>query len=479
MRVFILLSIAVFSFSGLWAQEDWTLEKCIAYANEQNIEIKQSELQLETAEINKTQAIAALFPTLNASGGIGWNWGRRIDPFTNQFATNRVETSNIGVNAGLTIFNGFQNSNNLRQSSVDYAAKEAYLEQMRYDVSLNIANAYLSVLFNEELLKIANTNLQGSDQQLARISKLVAAGSLPMGNLSEIQSQVAADEAKVVIAENNLDIAYLALTQLMNMPYEEGVNLRVLPPDLEMVASLLLMDSPEPAIGTALNNFPRIQGAKSDLESAEIGYSISKGTYSPRLSLSYSYGSGFSGNNKVSIGDDIVLPPAIIGITQGSQELVQTLNPITTPSGEYRVKNYGDQLNDNLNSSLFLSLSIPIFNGLSSRSNVNRARVGMESAAYNLQNSELKLSQEVQRAWTDARAAMKNFQAAEKAVEASEIAFDYATVRFEQGAINTVEYSDARVRLDNAKAELIRNKYAYLFKVKVLDYYQGQPLTLQ
>lgn len=463
-------------FASVNAQEDWTLQKCIDHAFQHNIQIKQSELNLEITEIGKQRNLGNMLPTLNASGSHGYNWGQTIDPFTNQFATERIQSNSLGIVTSLTIFNGFQNLNRYRQSDIDIAAQKAELDRMKNDVALNVANAFLNVLFQEEFVNIARFNVENSSQQVNRIQALVDAGAAPLGNLVDIQAQLASDEASLVSAENNLNIAYLNLRQLILLPDEKAPDFTIVAPDVQL-EQMQLPPSAASAANNALNSFPEIKSAEANVASAASGLSIAKGGKSPRLTASYSYGSGYSGARTVPVGDLIPAGTVPIGFVEGSGEVV--VAPDFEYSGGFETKSFDAQIRDNVNQSLFFNLSIPIFNGFSVKSNIEQAEVNMKSAELSLEQTRLQLRQNVESAYADALAAFNNYRAAEKSVEAARLALDYATASYEEGASNIVDYTNARIRLDNARADLVRNKYDYIFRLKVVEFYMGQPLTFR
>lgn len=473
-----LLSCALFATATLVnAQDVWTLQKCIDEAFSKNISIKQSELQVELAQINQLQNAGAMMPSLNAQGGHGYNWGQTIDPFTNTFATERIRSNNLGIGTGLTLFNGFQNLNRVKQGAIDIEIQKANLEQMQNDIALNVTNAFLNVLFQEEFVAAAKANLNATDKQVERVNNLVQAGAAPQGQLYEIEAQLAADEANLIRSENALSIAYLSLRQLLLIPENEADDFRISRPPADAVENLTLPDSPRSAVSSALNRFPEIKSAQASVESANTGLKIAKGGMAPRLNMSFSYGTGFSGARKVPVGDPIISGTQVVGVVES------TLEPVVAPQIEFpgglEVVGFNQQFRDNLNQSLFFNLTIPIFNGFTTRSAIKRAEVGVISASNNLELARQQLRQTVETAYADALAALNSYRAAVQSVRAAELAFDYAEVRYEQGASNIADYVAARSRLDNARADLIRNKYDYLFRVKVVEFYMGQPLTLR
>lgn len=459
------------------AQERWSLQRCIDEAFSKNITIKQSELQVELAEINQLQNAGAMMPSLNAQGGHGYNWGQTIDPFTNTFATERIRSNNFGIGTGLTLFNGFQNLNRVKQGAIDIEIQKANLEQMQNDIALNVTNAFLNILFQEEFVSAAKANLNATDKQVERVRNLVNAGAAPQGQLFEIEAQLAADEANLIRSENALNMAYLGLRQLLLIPDNEADNFAISRPPADAVDDLKLPESPRAAVSSALNRFPEIKSAQASVESANTGLKIAKGGMAPRLNMSFSYGTGFSGARKLPVGDPVITGTQVIGVVES------TLDPVVAPQIEFpdglEVMAFNQQIRDNLNQSLFFNLTIPIFNGFTTRSSIKRAQVNVLSASNNLELARQQLRQTVETAYADALAALNSYRAALQSVRAAELAYEYAEVRFEQGASNIADYATARGRLDNARADLIRNKYDYLFRVKVVEFYMGQPLTLR
>lgn len=472
----LLLFVTLASFSAR-AQEPWTLQRCIDRAFEMNIQIKQSAYQIEIAQINQQQNTGALLPSLNGSFSHGYNWGQTIDPFTNTFATERIRSNSLGLGTGLTIFSGFQNLNRVRQGMVDIEVQKANLERMQNDVALNVANAFLNVLFQEEFLKVADANLRSTQKQVERISNMVEAGASPQGALLEIQAQMASDEASVVQATNSVNLAYLSLRQLILVPESEAESFAIDKPDPSLVDDVTLPGSARAALSHALNSFPEIKSASAGIESASKGLSIAKGGMSPRLNVNYSYGSGYSGARVVPVGELVPAGTVPVGFVETTGEMV--VAPDFTYSGGFETKSFNAQIRDNINQSLFFNLTIPIFNGFSTRSNIRRAEVNVKIAESNLDLTKQQLQQAVEAAYADALAALNSFQAAQSSVEAAELAFEYAEVRYEQGASNIADYTAARSRMDGARADLIRNKYDYLFKAKVLEFYMGQPISFR
>jgi len=378
----------------------------------------------------------------------------------------------------VTLFNGFQNLNSIRQANIDIEVAKADREKMINDVALNVANAYLSILFTDELVRIAKSNLLATQTQTDRMSKMVVSGALAKGFLLDLEAQLAQDEVSVITAENNLMLAILLMTQLLQLDPAEAANFEVAAPDLSAMANLKLLSNPDAAVSNALNNFPEIRAAEARVISAEKGLSVAKGMRSPSLDLRYSFGSGYSGANLIPVGDPINLGSVPIGTVVGSGETVLSIQEVETYS-DFQVKAFADQIPDNLNQSLFFSLNIPIFNGRMAHANVQRAKISLLSNDLTLETTRNQLRQNVERAYADAVAAQKTYSANIKALEAAEEAMKYATARYEQGASNFADYQASRTRLDAAKGNHLRAKYDYLFKTKIVDFYMGQPINLK
>lgn len=473
MRLIIFVTFC-FALLSAEAQDKWSLEECIKYAMDNNIAIKQSQLQTEIASYSKQQAKLNLLPSLNGSGTHGYNWGQTIDPFTNQFATKRVRTNSIGVSSQVTIFSGFQRVNQIKQSNYEYLASLSDAEKQKNDVALSIANAYVTVLFAKDLLQIAQNQLEISKLQKNRIKQLVDVGQLPKSNALDAESQLALDEASLVQRQNDLDLAYLSLYQILQLDPSNAIQIQE-PPMIEVSSSFLNL-SPFNIYQTAKENFPQIKATEYRVKSAEANLSIARGATVPRITASGSVGSGYSGNNRV-IRDDAnpSLSVERIGFTEtGSNVFTERLN---FADSDFNTKRFEDQLNDNLNQSLSFSLVIPIFNGYSSRTAVKQSKINTQISQYQLQQTKNNLRQEIERAYADARAALKSYEAAKKAKEAAEESFKYADIRYSQNLINQVEFSDAKIRMANAELELSRSKYDFVFKVKVLDFYKGENIS--
>jgi len=460
------------------AQEGWSLDSCIRYANAHNPGLELSELNVQLSEVSRLSAVGGLLPSFNAQATHGYNWGQRIDPFTNQFASQRVQSNNLGVSASMNLFSGFQQVNTVKQARIDVETSKWQFEKAKNDLSLNVASAFLTVLLNRELLSVAQSSVDNTQSQVNRMSNMVEAGQIAEGNLDQMKAQLASDQANEVSARNNYELAILNLTQLMQLEPSLKPNFQLRLPDIAALGAEPLIGDPSIAVSAALANFPEIRSAQTALARAEVGERIARGARYPRLSASYSYGSGYSGASRVLFGSpDLLAFP--IGTVLGTNEIVLSVPQPVYSEGDYRIKPFGNQLTDNVNKSLFFSLTIPLFNGFSTLTSVKRAEVNSLSAELQLDQAENQLSQEVERAYADARAAIAVFQASTLSREASEKSFRWTETRFEEGLTNQADFANARGNLDIARANETRNKFDYIFKLKVLDFYLGKPISLK
>lgn len=434
------------SVQDIHAQEkQWTLDECVKYALENNIQIQQSDFNTELSKQDVKQSRYNNLPTLNGFASHTYNFGQTIDPFTNQFATSQVRSNSFSLSSSLTLFNGFQTMNTVKRNQANLKASEYDLEKVQNDVSLNIANLYLQILFSHELVKNAENQMNVTSGQIDRIKKLVDAGSLPEGNLREIEAQYATEELQLINAQNQLSITKLNLAQVLRL--EDASNFDVLTPNLSTFQGVSELISPEALYLTALETMPEVKSAEYNYYSAEKSKDIARGGYSPSLSVTGSIGSGFSENNKEFV------------------------------DGELKVKPFSNQLDDNFNKSIGFRLNIPLFNGLNSRTNVQRAKIQLNIAELNLENTKLQLRQNIETAHNEAVAALKRYKAAEKSVNALQLSFNYTKQRFDVGLLNSFDFNNEKNRLNNSESELLQAKYEYIFKTKVLDFYQGKAIN--
>jgi len=470
MKLTLLTLLTVMSLA-VFAQEQrvMTLQECVELATENNLNVQRSRLNLETAETNLKQTEFQQYPNANAGGSFGYSWGRSIDPTSNQFITQRINSTNLNASSGVNVFSGFQLANSIKQNRKDLQAAGFDVEKSTNDVQLNIVTFYLNVIFNKELLENASFQLQSSQNQLDRTEILVEAGSLPRSNELELISQVATGEVNVVTAENNLTLAYLILKQAMLLPVSDNIDVEI--PDAQ-VEALDLSISPETVFGNAEQTLPEIKAADLRVTSAEFGYEVSRGGLYPSLRLNGGLRTNYS-DARIAFNPDGGGAFSTVGG-------LQTINGVAIESfsatGSFETVGFGTQFQDNLSRFLSLNLSIPIFNGLSQRSTIQRSKIAMQQATINALEQRNFLRQIIESAYTDAVASSKTYAASTRQVETLEETFRSIENQYNLGASNFTDYQVASNNLFQAKSDQTRAKFDFIFKKKLLDFYQGKPI---
>jgi outer membrane protein len=458
---------------SLSAQEPWSLEVCIQYAMENNIQIKQSVLNTEYNENLLKQSKLGQIPSLNGSGNYSYSWGRALDQTTYQYSDNQqINSINLGINSRANLFSGLRVRNTIQQNELNLMASYEDVEKVKNDISLNIAGAYLSIMFNRELLAVTQSQLEITGQQLDRTQKMVDAGKLARGNFLELNAQYASEELNLVNAENQLAISLLNLQQMLDLPIDTAFDV-IIPELADPDEDPLVINALE-VYRVAEQKMPEIKSAVLGLESAEKGLAIAKGGRSPQLYVTANYNTGYSDIRQqvVSLSDPVQIP---IGVTAGG-ETVYTQNPQEIP--EYGAYPFFKQMQDNASAGVGLGLSIPIFNGWQVNSNIANARIMHENAQLELQSQKLTLYALIQQAYADALAALKKFTATQQALVSMEESFKYTEKKFEVGLVNTVDYNTSKNQLIATQSDLLQAKYDFIFKTKILNFYQGEPITL-
>ena len=460
------------------AQEAWSLQRCLDHAFEHNIQIQLGQLGEVSAAIGVQTATGAFLPNLNGNLSHGYNFGRTIDPFTNQFVeSSAIRSNSFGLSTGMVLFNGFQNHLNLRRAKLAQISAEAQREIAENNVVLTIAGAFLNVLFQEEFVRVAEYNRQATARQVDRMRSMVTAGAAAEFDLYDVEAQLAADEANIVSTKNALGLAKLNLVQLLQLPASEADGFELVRPSDEDLQRTDLPSSPTAAVAYALSAFPEIHQAELQVEDAFIGLDIAKANRYPRLFASYNIGTGYSGASRSIDGapttEEIVLGSLVVDDST-SYDLVaqqEVYNFITTP--------FNDQLSQNFNQSVFFSMSIPIFNNFSVKASIEQAEVSALSAQYQLEQTKQTLTTSIESAWADARAASEQSVAQEASLIAAERAFLNTEKRYEAGASTAIDYADARTLFDNARVNALRAKYDLAFKSRILDFYMGKAMTFR
>jgi len=448
-----LLVVLLLASQSRAQQKPWSLEDCIRYALDNNIQIKQQDLQTRYQKNALDLAKFKLLPAINGTASHSYSFGRALDQTTYEYTENEtIMSDNFYIGSTLTLFNGFQNYNSIKKSSYDLKAGEEDLQAIKDNVALNVAIAYLQILLNLEIVNATENQLGITIQQIEKTRKLVDAGSIAMGNLLQIEAQAAQEELQLVNMKNQLEISYLNLTQLLELQSPEGF--KVIIPPVEIDTNYVLSGTVSDIFNIAVEGRPEIKSAEFRLMSSEYDLKIARGGRSPRISLNNSFSTGYSDIRKKLVGID----------------------PLTGPVyGKYP---FTDQINDNINYGIAFNLNVPILNGWQVNKGISNAKLSIENSRFTLDASKKQLYKNIQQAYADAGAALKKYNASLRAVKSAEESFRYSEQRFNVGLVTPVDYNAAKTQLLRTQSELAQAKYEFVFKIKVLDFYKGIPISL-
>ena len=448
-------------------QKSWSLPECINYALNHNIGLRQTQLNNEINKNNETQSKAALLPSLNAGASHVYNFGKTIDRFTNTFANTQVLSQNFYLASQVVLWSGLSQYNTIKANEYNYLSGVELLKQQQNDLSLSVANAYIGVIFSEEIMKISQNQFDITNEQLDRTLKLVNAGSVAKSLEYDIRAQLANEQVNVTTAENNYAIALLNLRQLMNL--DSVSSFTVERPDLSMADAPLLENNVMNMYETSLKTQPSIKSGEYSILSAERMLAAGRGRRSPTLTFNATMGTGTSG-----------LAKDVVGVTTVQETLYLSSGQAITYNRDepiLRSTPLADQFQNNGNQSIGLQLNLPLFNGLQTHTAVKNAKISALNAKLTLDLNKQNLYKNIAQAFVNAKAALNKYKASVISVEAAQQSFNYAQQKFDAGVISAFDFNTSKNRLYSAESSLLQAKYDYIFKLKVLDYYQGKPLS--
>lgn len=450
----------------------WTLEECVTYAIQNNISIKQSELDSKMALIDKKSAVGRFLPSLNASASHSWNIGLNQDITTGLLQNKTTQFTSAGANVGIDIYSGLQNQNTLRKANLSIVAAKYQLVKMQEDVALNVANAFLQVLFNKENLKVQKEQLRINEKQYARSEELVKAGSIPRGDLLDVKATLALNNQNVITAENSLLISKLSLSHLLQL--KDFENFDVVDDTDVKDENNIMAQTPSAIYEKAFEGRTELKIARTNLEIAEKNVAIAKGAFQPTLQGFYSFNSRVAYSDRVTgVIPSTSNPTSIVGFVEGTNQNVLSPN-FTRVLGNPAP--FFDQFNTNKGQSFGMQLSVPVFNGFSARNNVERSKVSLERSKIAVEQQNLDLQRNVYTAFADAKGALNAYESSVAALEARQGAYNYATEKYSVGLMNSFDFNQSQTLLTNAQSEVLRTKYDYIFKIKILEFYFGIPL---
>ncbi|TDS63579.1 outer membrane protein [Myroides indicus] len=473
-KIMYFLSICfAFGLSTFAQNKKWSLDECINYAIEHNVQIKQYELEAQSAEINKQQNIGNFFPTINAEANHSWTISDQMNvtSLTTSVADSKTfQASNFGISIGVDIYGGMQNQNKLVKSRLALVAARYQVQKMKEDVALNVVNSYLQVLFNKELIKTNKVQLEFDQNQEVKTQELVNAGVVPAGDLLDVQATVAAANQRLIASQNEWVMAKLNLAQLLQI--DDYENFDISDSDYEIKDELISSYTANEIKERAFESLTDIKTAEINVETAEKDVRIAQGAYHPKLRGFYNFGTNIYYQDRI-VGQEILSSTSPIGYVEGTNQTVMQQNRMTVFGGP---ESFFTQFDNNKSSTFGLSLSIPIFNGMQVRNSVKLSKLALEQIQNEKEVAVLKLEQLVFKAYTDTESALKTFEASELTLNARERSLEYARERYAVGLINIFELNQNQNMYVAAQSDFLKSKYDYIFKTKILEYYFGIPL---
>lgn len=450
------------------AQEVITIQQAVERTLQNNLQIKQAKLNESLSEENLRQAKYDVLPTLNGNGNYSLNFGRSIDPSTNQFISQRFSGFNGSVSVGMDLFSGFQKMNQIKQNKVLLSADQTATEKVKNDLILQVVTSYMQILYNRDLLAASKQQQDVAKLTLNQQQQLLDAGNKTLADVSEAKSQVATAELNVTNAQNALTISVLTLTQLMEMPANTPYEVQA--PLVNSFTTTGTETNIQEVYESALATFPDIKLASLRSEASLKAVDIAKGSYFPRLSLGGSAGTNYSSGREV-----------VISRTPTRTQFGETANgeAVFVPGTDVITakQSFGSQFTDNFNQSVGLSLSIPIFNGFLTRSNVRRAKINYQGNVLQEQTAKNNLNKVISQSVADLQAARARYLSTENAFTAQKDAFFVIEQRYNVGLVNSLDYNTSRTNRNKAETDFIQAKYDLLFRAKVIDYYLGRQIT--
>lgn len=457
------------------AQEKWSLEQCVTYAISNNISVKQADVQARMDRLTLEQSKLALYPSVNSQHSGGYQFGRSIDPTSNQFTTSEILFANHSLNINADLFNWFRKRNTMAANDFTYRASTARFEKARNDIALNVANGYLAALLSSEQIHVAEVQAAQSLEQRDNVKKQVDAGALPELNLAEMETQLANDSATLIGAKADFKLKLLQLQALLNLDAAAPFTIAAPPVDSIPIQPLSELE-PDVVYHSALRNLPQQRINELNVKAAQKNALAARATLYPSLSFFGGLDTRYSNAQKllpVNFQQGTV-PIGFVTIN-GTNYIVNTQENI--PTG-FNKNTYFRQLNNNFSQNLGLALSIPIFNGGQARINWKKSKLNVTAQELLKEQDEQSLKQDIYQAHTNAVAAIEKFNASKTALASAQKAYDYARKRFDVGLLKPIDLITNQNNLFKTKINLLAAQYDYVFKMKLLEFYKGMGIRL-
>jgi len=414
----------------------WSLEDCITYALENNITVKDAALNKDIAEIDYSKSKSSRLPNLFGSATQNFSSGNTIDPITSSYVTDQINSTNVGINSSMTLFQGNQLNNQIKQNKL-FLEQSIFQEEVeKNNIALNILEVYLQTLYSKENIAIAENNVTASQKEVERAKARLDAGTIALGDYTEAQSQAATNKYNVIAAKNDYQQYIIQLKQLLELSPLEDLEIQTIDENMDLVN--LELDKMK-VYTNALGFLPEIQSSILNIEVNKKELDIAKGAYLPTLSLSGSIGSGFT-----SINDN----------------------------------SFSDQFDINFNQKIGLSLSIPIFNRNQTKAAVKTANINIEKAEIQKQSTEKEIYKKVETAYQNAVSAQEQVVASEASKIAAEQSYKLAQKKYELGALSTTDLVISQNTYTNAQQNYLQSKYLNILYHQLLQFYQGNDIQL-
>ena len=435
----ITLTLAALALAGsVRAEQGWTLDQCIDYAIENNIQIRQSDISAQNRDVDLNSARSNRLPGVSANASQSWSFGRSLT-IDNTYANTNTASTSFSVGADMTLFAGRRIAGNIQMAELSLEAAKNDLERIKDDVRVEVAQAFIQIVYNRSILDVARNQVTIDSMQVERLTELAAIGKASNAEVSSQKATLAQSRLSVTQAENNLNMSILTLTQLLELPSPEGFD--VIQPDADAI-QFSIPDSPEQIYAQALEIKPAIKSEELRLEQADKSIDVAKGGYYPTLSLSAGAGTGYyTSSNRA--GD-----------------------------------NFGNQMKNNFSPQVGLSLNIPIFSRNSTRNSVRTAQLNQMNQEMQLDNVKKQLYKEIQQAYYNAVASKTRYESSQEVETSAQESFELVQAKYEGGKASITEFNESKNRLVTAQADVIKYRYEYLFNTALLEFYRNSTFEL-
>ena len=420
------------------AAQGWTLDQCIEYAIENNIQVRQSDLNAQNNDVELNKAVSNRLPGVSASASQGWSFGRSITA-DNTYANTNTASTSFSIGADMTLFAGGRISGNIKMAELSLEAAKSDLERIKDDIRVQVAQAFIQIVYNRSILDVARNQVTIDSMQVERLTALAAIGKASSAEVASQNATLAQSRLSVTQAQNNLSLSILTLTQLLELPSPDGFD--IVQPETDNL-ELSIPDSPEAIYAQALDIKPAVKSEEIRLEQAGKNIQVAKSGYLPSLSLSASAGTNYYSSSNL------------------------------------KSDAFGTQIKNNFGPHIGLNLNIPIFSRNSNRNNVRSAKLGQMNQQMQLDNVKKTLYKEIQQAYYNAVASKSRYESSELVQTSAQESFDLVQAKYEGGKASITEFNESKNRLVSAQADLLKYRYEYLFNTALLEFYRNSSFEL-